>query len=1106
MLIACGKESQMASRLSLPLTITCVLGAFTLTAEAPVFAQIRPAVTGSGPNPTDVAPVEAPHEEDASINAIASVGTRYVWAVGDHGVIRYSDDGGETWKRQQSGLSITLSDVCFLTNQIGWIAGHETRPFTHQGSGVVLFTRDGGQHWQRLATERLPRIRRIEFFSLEDGMLVGDSSLDYASGILTTSDGGQTWQAVPGEVRRGWLASDFLEPGVGVVGGRDSQLTVVGGGRLLEPQFSITDDRSVRSIRADRNFHGWLVGDGAMVMKTTSGGVGWQPPAAALPKAIRLYSDFHAVDFRGEKVWIAGTPGSVIWHSPDGGQSWQAQKTGVTAPLNAIRFSNDNEGVAAGAFGTILKTHDGGKSWHAVAGGLRRSSMLVVVPRPDRLPLYLISQYAADQGYRTQVLIPSRDRMQRDRAETDADDRAADAVRMARGHGAHIDWRLPLSVPGVEHRQDQLMAEWRRVHEGDLSQVVMSQMVAQIRTWRPSLIVVDGGLKDDAVAGVIRAGIEEAMAAAGDVTRFPEQIRLTDLRPWQTRRLAVRLADGSQGTTTIDPSSVLPHLARSLRVFAADAFGCVLDRAPNQSEAFSQTRAQHDFGHNKPVGQNLFTGLSISPGSDARRRLTEVPDQELDRQMQLARRQKNYEAILNRSQEGSLIPEQMIANLHQMSAGMDARQAALQLAHLADRYEESGQWQLAEATRVELIQKYPNQSVSVAAMVWLIRLWSSSELAYVRLRDTTVSKTEFTIDPESIAASIAEANRQSQVRPRDREGYIPPGSRMVGQQSRNGSIDSRRVNLVPPTDAQGEVGTRSVRTGDRRAAAVSTWLNQASRMADLLERREVNVAHNPSMHFSLAALHRLRGNYQMSDAHIRRFQTVPDSHDWKPIALAEVWLQRPAGLPPIDLVASRQTYERPHLDGVLGDICWQNAAPLRLVDRTDGALKNNGETLVYLSHDDRYLYVAGNVRRAPGVVREMPISRGRHYDADLTGQDRLVLSFDVDRDYGVTYDIEIDQRGWTRDRCWTDSSWNPRYMVAADGQAESWSFEMAIPFEELVAVRPAPSSVWALGVSRVAPGVGVQSWRAPAAPVPRPESFGLLQFSAQPEVDRGLSN
>ena len=103
-----------------------------------------------------------------------------------------------------------------------------------------------------------------------------------------------------------------------------------------------------------------------------------------------------------------------------------------------------------------------------------------------------------------------------------------------------------------------------------------------------------------------------------------------------------------------------------------------------------------------------------------------------------------------------------------------------------------------------------------------------------------------------------------------------------------------------------------------------------------------------------------------------------------------------------------------------------------------------------MAHDDEYLYIAANVRRVAGVSREMPVTRGRHYDADLSGLDRLVFHLDVDRDYDVAYRFEVDQRGWTRDRCWNDDDWNPRYMVAADGQHESWSFEIAIPFQELV--------------------------------------------------------
>jgi len=70
---------------------------------------------------------------------VALAGSRLV-AVGERGVIIYSDDSGESWKQADVPTSITLTAVCFPGPRNGWAVGH---------SGVVLHSTDAGQTWMR---------------------------------------------------------------------------------------------------------------------------------------------------------------------------------------------------------------------------------------------------------------------------------------------------------------------------------------------------------------------------------------------------------------------------------------------------------------------------------------------------------------------------------------------------------------------------------------------------------------------------------------------------------------------------------------------------------------------------------------------------------------------------------------------------------------------------------------------------------------------------------------------------------------------------------------------------------------------------------------------
>jgi len=55
-------------------------------------------------------------------------------------------------------------------------------------------------------------------------------------------------------------------------------------------------------------------------------------------------------------------------------------------------------------------------------------------------------------------------------------------------------------------------------------------------------------------------------------------------------------------------------------------------------------------------------------------------------------------------------------------------------------------------------------------------------------------------------------------------------------------------------------------------------------------------------------------------------------------------------------------------------------------------------------------------------------------------------------------------------------------------------FEAAIPLSELARQVPAAGEAWAIGLTRVVPGVGFQSWSKPAAVEPLGAGFGFLLF------------
>jgi len=143
---------------------------------------------------------------------IARAGERLV-AVGEQGVIVFSDDDGKHWRQASVPVSVSLTAVSFPSARQGWAVGH---------AGSILHTVDGGENWtlqldgkvaaQRvldavlggaLANERQFKVAQrfvadgadkpflsVQFSNDRQGTAVGAFGL-----IMHTDDSGQTWQS-----------------------------------------------------------------------------------------------------------------------------------------------------------------------------------------------------------------------------------------------------------------------------------------------------------------------------------------------------------------------------------------------------------------------------------------------------------------------------------------------------------------------------------------------------------------------------------------------------------------------------------------------------------------------------------------------------------------------------------------------------------------------------------------------------------------------------------------------------------------------------------------------------------------------------------------------
>jgi len=283
------------------------------------------------------------------LNSVYFINNDVGWAVGFAGTIIHTTNGGEYWTPQLSNTYATLTLVKFFDDNTGWIYGEGQILKTTNGgenwillnapSGPAYFltndlgwifnfpyclaTTDGGVSWDTLYTHSL-------FFSPEKMCFI-NGNLGFIKGAteginphplnLKTVDGGFNWEgfSFPGyELLAGWASLSFIDDSVGWACCNGLPST---------------------------NLYGF-------VAKTTDAGESWvlQLNTGA------LFLDIFFNDTNNG--WTV--EGDSIWHTSDGGISWNNQSTETSDFWHSIHFTNENNGWAVGENGKILHTFSGG--------------------------------------------------------------------------------------------------------------------------------------------------------------------------------------------------------------------------------------------------------------------------------------------------------------------------------------------------------------------------------------------------------------------------------------------------------------------------------------------------------------------------------------------------------------------------------------------------------------------------------------------------------------------------------------------------------------------------------------------------------------------------
>ena len=195
-----------------------------------------------------------------SLRGLSFVSSTTGWVVGTSGRILKTTNGGATWTRLEANVTNTLYGVSFAHTLKGWIAG----------DGIVLSTSDGGATWSSQPASGLT-LRDAKFLSESKGFMVGGSTAGAV--IRSTTNGGATWTATVRDASpKHFRAIAFgTSANLWAAGSSGILAASLDGGVTWSSQTSTTT-AGLNGVWFVNATTGWAVGDGGVVLKTTTGG------------------------------------------------------------------------------------------------------------------------------------------------------------------------------------------------------------------------------------------------------------------------------------------------------------------------------------------------------------------------------------------------------------------------------------------------------------------------------------------------------------------------------------------------------------------------------------------------------------------------------------------------------------------------------------------------------------------------------------------------------------------------------------------------------------------------------------------------------------------
>jgi len=1001
---------------------------------------------------------------DGELHACQIVSVDSAWAVGDRGLILSTSDAGKHWEIQRQRSDAIYYGVCFSDELTGYVVGGTIDPYSHRSSGVVLTTIDGGKTWEQMSNE-LPRLTGVQLVEPGHILAWGDWSDHYQSALFESMDGGQTFSGRP--IPCGHVQCAAI--------GLDGELVLVDRAGKIHRSTNDLEFETVNlpttpfePIQFCKVVDGiwWLGGEAGKLFRSENSAV-WEQlelPGTAEDRSLYALADIAG---HGKRIWVVGQPANVIWSSSDSGKNWDVLPTNNRMAIHSISVLNGDLLLTCGSMANLFASRNGGKAWWSQHQSGTRNAVLNISSTFTGVAWDLMTHVIHESKRHASAIVLH---------DQNFDDRSGQLPELAS--------RFEVAGKTIGLAQTRVMASmpvsnlYFGIRPSDLGYYpgqikanksepisllettpLIQRLVFEIRNARPDVVVSNCNVTGTALEIRTAMAVEKAVALSGrrDYKVFSAASRIPE-EAWEPQRNIVRGTNAGV------------HYASSVLLDSNQVLGSVMNRIKPLMEArgsFPVPDKRYNYrnsgARNGPTWSTPLEGLI------------------LDQSTQLFERQKTnqrlpmvtatsqwfgWKQFVDLDPGNPLTPDR-VWDSKIRAAAKEVVPASISpvLLDIAIACRRAGDWNRWQAA-LEFLLEQDSQSPAAEAAFWELMVHTGS----IEVKRLLASQLR-ALDQRNQDGLNSTASNLQQASP---FAKAPTESTAVQPAAFSNSV--RLISIATERDLS-EFTRLLSKWPDgfmtRRSDPRWGWLI-ASRYREMQQRKESANA-SVNLGRSYTDFWPTLSPYVSGWTQISKVEREILNANTAPPQMKSVQPSIVSSKPTKNIASLPWTNERPYLDGKADEAFWKTAAKIEIQD--PWASPRVRPTTIRFARDDEFLFLfseapASSIRRS----RKEP-----KRDSIKADEDQIRLRIDLDRDYASWFELSWSASGNSSDALNDMQHWNPTDWYLAMGEdGNSWCTEIAVPLEQLIpggetAVQSWTNKAWAFNAIRIVPGTATLS-------------------------------